>query len=135
MRVIKPDSRMCTAKRSNGEICKQAPIKGGFVCMTHGGASPQVRAKAQLRLQEMVEPALVQLNRILTRAVDSKSPDDTKLNAIKEILNRVGVSGISKLEISGPEGAPLEVSIGVSKEEKIRRITGLLDRVSDDEDE
>lgn len=41
--------RRCRARRKNGERCKAWAIRGGFVCRAHGGAAPQVRAKAQQR--------------------------------------------------------------------------------------
>ena len=40
----------CSARKSNGEPCRQRPIRGGTVCATHGGSAPQVRAAAQARL-------------------------------------------------------------------------------------
>lgn len=42
----------CTAKTSSGRPCKQRPIKGGRVCVTHGGRAPQVRMKAAERVLE-----------------------------------------------------------------------------------
>jgi hypothetical protein len=42
----------CTAKaRSSGwQQCKKLAIKGGTVCATHGGAAPQIKAKAAERV-------------------------------------------------------------------------------------
>jgi hypothetical protein len=43
----------CTATSSqSGERCQKRPIVGGTVCYTHGGATPQVRAKAAERVLE-----------------------------------------------------------------------------------
>ena len=39
-----------TAK-SSGKRCKKYAILGGTVCMKHGGAAPQVRRKAQQRIE------------------------------------------------------------------------------------
>lgn len=43
--------RRCTAKRRDGRRCGNWSIRGGFVCRMHGGAAPQVRAKARARLE------------------------------------------------------------------------------------
>ena len=50
--------RRCTAKNRKGEPCGRPPIKGGFVCMTHGGNLPQVRAKANQRIKDMLADAI-----------------------------------------------------------------------------
>jgi hypothetical protein len=44
------ERRKCAAKRSNGEVCRRAPIKGGTVCGTHGGSAPQVKRAAAARV-------------------------------------------------------------------------------------
>ena len=51
----KPDptspKRQCTSKaKGSGTRCKRAPVPGAEVCVVHGGAAPQVRAKAAERL-------------------------------------------------------------------------------------
>ncbi|MBZ5739770.1 hypothetical protein [Nocardioides mangrovi] len=95
----KNDARRCTATANRtGERCKAPAIKGGNVCRMHGGALPQVRKKAAERLQEMVEPALVELNKILAREDTS---DADKLRAIQMVLDRTGHGPGSKLEVSG----------------------------------
>lgn len=41
----------CKAKASStGQQCRRAAIKGGTVCLFHGGSAPQVRAAANRRL-------------------------------------------------------------------------------------
>ena len=51
----------CTAlAKSTGRRCRSSPIKGGTVCIKHGGAAPQVRAKANRRLQEAEAALAVQ---------------------------------------------------------------------------
>lgn len=43
----------CTAtSQTTGERCRQAPIAGGSVCVTHGGRAPQVRAAATARVEK-----------------------------------------------------------------------------------
>ena len=43
--------RQCTSKaKGSGARCKRPPVPGADVCVVHGGAAPQVRAKAAERL-------------------------------------------------------------------------------------
>lgn len=52
----------CTARTTSGNPCRLPPIKGGTVCRTHGGAAPQVRAKAtERRVEAAARKALAQL--------------------------------------------------------------------------
>lgn len=44
-------SRRCRARRTDGQPCGCWAIRGGYVCRVHGGAAPQVRAKANARLE------------------------------------------------------------------------------------
>lgn len=84
-----PVTRPCSARRTNGEPCKNSAIRGGTVCARHGGSAPQVRAKANQRLIEMVLPAMRELNRILN---SPHTNDADKLKAIQLVLNRTGYS-------------------------------------------
>lgn len=47
--------RLCKATTKRGP-CRQAPIKGGVVCVTHGGRAPQVKRKAAERLLDLIDP-------------------------------------------------------------------------------
>jgi hypothetical protein len=85
----------CTAVR-NGRRCRKGTIPGGTVCNTHGGASPQVRRRAKLRVLQLLDPALGQLARIIA------NPDDqrTALAAIKLVAELNGM-GKSAGDVSG----------------------------------
>lgn len=50
--------RQCVGTNRAGERCARNAIPGGDVCVMHGGAAPQVREAAKLRLLGMVEPIL-----------------------------------------------------------------------------
>ena len=52
-----PEGVRCTGHSSRtGAPCKNFPIHGGTVCVTHGGRAPQVKAKARERLLDMIDP-------------------------------------------------------------------------------
>lgn len=62
----------------------------------HGGSAPQVRAKANQRLIEMILPALAHLRKI----IDSPSTSDTdKLRAIQMVLSRTGYNEKHSIDI------------------------------------
>lgn len=77
----------CPAIR-NGHRCKKPAIPGGTVCATHGGAAPQVKRRAKLRVLQLLDPALGQLARILA------NPDDQRigLTAIKMVVEMNGMT-------------------------------------------
>lgn len=77
----------CTATTRDGMPCSNAAIKGGNVCRMHGGSAPQTRRKANLRLIELIDPAIATLAREMTTA--DKSSD--RQNAANSILDRAGV--------------------------------------------
>lgn len=53
------EKRRCKAKSSRtGLPCKGTPIRGGFVCPTHGGRAPQVKRKAAQRVADMLADAI-----------------------------------------------------------------------------
>jgi hypothetical protein len=96
----KNPERRCTAtSAASGERCKRAAIKGGFVCTSHGGASPQARKKAKERLLELVDPALAALQKVLTSDAD----DSVKVRAALGILDRTGFK------------PGVQITVGVSK--------------------
>jgi len=45
-------SKKCSARRQDGEPCRQWAARGGTVCRFHGGAAKQVKAAAARRLAE-----------------------------------------------------------------------------------
>lgn len=83
------DRAQCTAHKRNGDRCSNPPVRGAKVCRMHGGSAPQVKAKANQRLIEMILPALAHLRKI----IDSPATSDAdKLKAIGMVLNRTGYS-------------------------------------------
>src|ERR687890_2076014 len=47
------EKRKCSGKNSRGKPCRAWAIKGGTVCVAHGGNAPQVKAKAAIRAEVM----------------------------------------------------------------------------------
>lgn len=81
-------TRQCTARSTtSGERCRKSAILGGTVCTSHGGKAPQVRRKAALRLQELIDPAIGTLAREMVQA--DKSAD--RQRAANSVLDRAGV--------------------------------------------
>ena len=90
-------TNQCTAKSTRSqERCRNTAIKGGTVCRMHGGSSKHVQKRARERLMEMVDPALVQLNRMLEAPTTSDS-DRTRIALA--VLDRTGYGAGMRLEV------------------------------------
>lgn len=111
----------CTATaKSTGERCQNSAIKGGTVCHQHGGAAPQVKQKAQERLDRMADEVTADVQEIIDDLVDMYEEADTEdklaiQSAIKShwtvILDRTGHGPTEKREVTGEEGGAVELSI------------------------
>ncbi len=98
-----------TAK-GTGKPCRRQAIAGATVCRVHGGAAPQVKEAAKLRILALVHPALA----TMARAVNSKrkgEPSAVEVSAAKDILDRAGLAAKDRLELSGAAKAPLTITI------------------------
>lgn len=108
-------ARQCEASiaKRGGERCPNQPIRGGNVCIAHGGRASQVRETAQLRLARLVDPGISLLadivmleSRRAKRALRAKGPNaqmpDLKqgMNVVQDILDRTGHKGLQKLDIT-----------------------------------
>lgn len=89
----------CKAKsKRSGKQCTNPPIRGGTVCRMHGGAAPQVRAKAEEQLR-MARDELMEI--LLTIARDATQSASDRLKAITWALERAGFKAGLDLDIRG----------------------------------
>ena len=94
--------------------CKKFAIRGGTVCRTHGGASPQVKRKAEDRLRDMVDPMINRLSQLALQT------DDLQVAAkcVIDALDRAGIGEVVQAKIRSSQkatqdkGSGLTVNIG-----------------------
>lgn len=83
----------CTATNRQGNRCGKSPEPGGMVCRMHGGAAPQVKAKALERLKALQPKAITVLESLLDRV---EFPT-VQMAAVRDVLDRTeGKAGESQ---------------------------------------
>jgi len=101
----------CTAKsKTAGRQCGQRAIEGGNVCHYHGGAAPQVKAKAALRLALLVDPAIGQMGKLI-----KSKHQPTSLGACRDVLDRNGLKTAQEIKLTG--------AVGIISPEKLQTLT------------
>lgn len=85
---------LCHSKKTNGEPCMGPAMRGQRVCKVHGGSAPQAKAKARMRLMELVDPAIVTLAREMAQADTSVD----RQRAANSILDRAGFARVTHME-------------------------------------
>lgn len=102
----------CVAHNRRHAPCGKPPVSGAAVCRNHGGAAPQVIARAKQRLLEALDPAAAEVVRIALG--QAKTPMVTKdgdvvmvppspavrLRAAETIMDRVGLPARQDLELN-----------------------------------
>lgn len=71
---------MCKGHTVAGNPCKKRAILGGTVCQTHGGGAPQVKAAAQRRLEDLIDPSRVLRELVAVAYFDLREIFDAKGN-------------------------------------------------------
>ena len=66
------------------------------VCRLHGGASPQAKKAARVRLADLVDPAITTLASVM---VNKEAKDVDRLRAADSILDRAGVIRGQKITV------------------------------------
>ncbi|VEG57092.1 Uncharacterised protein [Mycolicibacterium aurum] len=90
--------RRCNGTNAQGEQCRNFAIKGGRVCKFHGGATRHVKEAARIRV-EMASDRL--MGKLIEIAYDDARPASVQLDAIKDSLNRAGLTKPTQIEV-GP---------------------------------
>lgn len=110
MRVDSMRRLLCTEATVGKEPCRSPAVKGARFCRMHGGTSPRIKRKAQLRLQELIDPAIATLAREMVQA--DRSAD--RQRAANSLLDRAGVPRVVK-----------EQDISTSRDILLQRLSSL----------
>jgi len=113
---FKVGKRQCIAIRSIGIRCRRPPIRGGKVCILHGGGTPMAKLGAQRMLLSTVEPALATLVAALGLECEPMEgmtgwcsvhgfscPEwSVRISAAKTLLDRAGLPTTQNINLDKP---------------------------------
>jgi hypothetical protein len=102
--AIGSGKKICGKKTRAGTPCQKPPIAGATVCRLHGGAAPQVKRAAKLRLLELVDPAIATLARIMA----TSDNEALRLKAAQDILDRGGLPKGAQVTVDDARTALIE---------------------------
>lgn len=116
--------KQCSAHSSRtGDRCRAYAIIGGSVCVTHGGAAPQVREAARKRFLELADDAVHGIEKLAGiggHGLPAKN-EAVRLRALQDVLDRAGLKVTDRLEISQSEisNEDLDTLIAKALEERL----------------
>ena len=96
------DPRLCTAHNRAGAPCGKFSMQGQAICRSHGGASPQAKAKAE----QMIEIAELRLRGLAPRAVDvlerllTAESESVALGAANSLVDRSCGKARERVEVA-----------------------------------
>jgi hypothetical protein len=107
-------NRTCKAHSARtGAPCKKYAIRGSTVCDTHGGSAPQVKAKAEQRLREMVDPMISRLREL---AMQTDNPK-VAAECVRDALDRAGIGALVQAKVKSADkdrsNSGITVNIGI----------------------
>lgn len=93
--------KKCSGHKKDGSPCGAYPIRGGTVCVSHGGGAGQVKRKARERL------AIAEAQRMVALAGVDMEPLEHLLDSLYRAFQQVKVWGlmVSALDAAGDEWA------------------------------
>jgi hypothetical protein len=94
-RYIDNPGEKCTARRADGDPCRNFAIKGSHVCRIHGGSTKAARVSAAQRMIEMRLKAIGVVDGMLD---DPSIDPNVRLRAAQIVLDRSGMGPSSKIE-------------------------------------
>jgi hypothetical protein len=89
--------RWCHGRKKDGTQCLKAPIEGGTVCSKHGGRAPHIKNAARARIENAADRLARQL---LGIAMDENAKPEIRLAAIRDALDRAGLSARQAVDVS-----------------------------------
>jgi hypothetical protein len=112
---------ICQAHTSSGRPCKKYAIVGGFVCATHGGSAPQVRAAANRRLLALA-PRAVQ---VLADLMEQAESEPVRARAAIDLLDRVLGRAVTPIDVTTPDAedaseGPSSLDLAIARALEIR---------------
>jgi len=107
-----------TSKQSK-KRCRRKAITGGRVCVMHGGKAPQVKKAARERFNDLVDPAINRLEKVIN---DDAVPTASAVTAAKDILDRAGHKPVEQVEDVTSESTESEQLRGEYTLEQLRAI-------------
>lgn len=100
-----PTAVRCEARYKSGEPCGREAIAGATVCGMHGGAAPQVRARAAARIGNAADEMVKRLFAMLD---EPETPHAVRAKIMQDILDRAGLNAVEKHMIGVGELDPVE---------------------------